>query len=113
MCFDELTIEIQAKSEELAHLCMDIGRCEAMLETKKQDKIRRAGELNKLFDELRKTTPEVKKEEKTAEKKQDPAKKPLDMGKVTALRQAGWSAKKIADEVGASEWDIRKALGMK
>lgn len=33
-------------------------------------------------------------------------KKALDMGKVVALRNAGWSLKKIADEMGVSEGTI-------
>lgn len=47
---------------------------------------------------------------KTAVGKQ---RKPLDMGKVTALRNAGWSMKKIADEMGVSEgtiWNNLKKL---
>lgn len=39
--------------------------------------------------------------------------KPLDMGKVQALRNAGWSMKKIADEMGVSEgtiWNNLKKL---
>lgn len=51
------------------------------------------------------TTPE------TAVKKAK--RKPLDMGKVQALRNAGWSMKKIADEMGVSEgtvWNNLKKL---
>ena len=47
---------------------------------------------------------------KTAVGKQ---RKPLDMGKVVALRNAGWSMKKIADEMGVSEgtiWNNLKKL---
>lgn len=39
--------------------------------------------------------------------------KPLDMGKVQALRNAGWSLKKIADEMGVSDvtiWNNLKKL---
>lgn len=37
-------------------------------------------------------------------------KKVLDMGKVTALRNAGWTLKKIADEMGVSEATIYNNL---
>ncbi len=37
-------------------------------------------------------------------------KKPLDVGKVAALRNAGWSMKKIADEMGVSEATIYNNL---
>lgn len=118
MDFNELTVEIQAKAEELAYLCMDMGRAQAALENMKQEKIRRSEELSKLFDQLRKQKSEKKedkeekteeKEEKTAVKKQDPA---LDIGKIVALRQAGWGVKKIAEELSVTEYKIRKALGL-
>ena len=37
-------------------------------------------------------------------------KKTLDMGKVKALRQAGWSLDKIADEMGCSAQTIANRL---
>lgn len=53
---------------------------------------------------------------RTAEPKQDAAskkqttKKPLDMGKVKALRKAGWTLEKIADEMGCSAQTIANKL---
>ena len=45
------------------------------------------------------------------EKKPHPTKKKLDIGKVRALRDAGWSLKKIAEEMGvASPQTIAKHL---
>lgn len=54
---------------------------------------------------------EVKKEVKT-EKKKPPVKEkaPLDMGKVKALRRAGWSYDKIGDEMGVSGPTISNRL---
>lgn len=39
-----------------------------------------------------------------------PAKKPLDIGKVKALRKAGWTLEKIADEMGCSAQTIANKL---
>ena len=47
---------------------------------------------------------------KAKAKKPGPKKKPLDTGKLGALRKAGWSIAKIADEMGVSAPTIRKAL---
>ena len=45
------------------------------------------------------------------EKKRAPAlKKALDMGKVKALRKAGWTLDKIADEMGVSPQTIAHRL---
>lgn len=49
-----------------------------------------------------------KKEEEP--KRKGPAPKPIDMGKVKALKRAGWSLGKIADEIGISAPTICKAL---
>lgn len=38
------------------------------------------------------------------------AKKPLDIGKVKALRKAGWTLEKIADEMGCSAQTIANKL---
>lgn len=57
---------------------------------------------------------EVKKPErkklKAKAKKPGPKKKQLDTGKMNALRKAGWSIPKIADEMGVSAPTIRKHL---
>lgn len=53
--------------------------------------------------------PERKKPRTKATKKPG-NRKELDMGKITALRDAGWSIPKIADEMGVSAPTIRKAL---
>jgi hypothetical protein len=59
-------------------------------------------------------TEEPKPEPKPAPKAPDPkkqgAKKQLDMGKVKALRNAGWSFDKIADEIGVSAQTIANRL---
>ena len=46
--------------------------------------------------------------EKEAPKKEK--RKPIDTGKVKALRKAGWSLQKIADEMGCSVQNISKIL---
>lgn len=56
----------------------------------------------------------VPKEEPKPKKAPDPkkqgAKKPLDMAKVRALRKAGWTFDKIADEMGVSPQTIANRL---
>lgn len=47
---------------------------------------------------------------KKSAKKPGPKKKQLDIGKMNALRKAGWSIPKIADEMGVSAPTIRKHL---
>jgi len=47
---------------------------------------------------------------KKSAKKPGPKKKQLDTGKMNALRKAGWSIPKIADEMGVSAPTIRKHL---
>ena len=55
--------------------------------------------------------PEKPKEEpKPAPKKEPKNKKTLDMGKVKALRNAGWSFEKIADEMGCAPQTIANRL---
>lgn len=49
-------------------------------------------------------------EPKKAQKKEPTNKKPLDMGKVKALRKAGWTLEKIADEMGCSAQTIANKL---
>ena len=50
-------------------------------------------------------------EEKPVEQPQKvPVKKAVDKGKVSALAMAGWSMKKIADEMGVSPERIRQIL---
>lgn len=50
------------------------------------------------------------KKKKVVKKPAAPKRKPLDMGKVRALREAGWSLKQIGDEMGASPQTIANAL---
>ena len=62
---------------------------------------------------LLKAQVETPKQATKAEPKQaqpKPAKKPLDMGKVKALRKAGWTLEKIADEMGCSAQTIANKL---
>ena len=47
---------------------------------------------------------------KDAASKKQTTKKPLDMGKVKALRKAGWTLDKIADEMGCSAQTIANKL---
>lgn len=54
--------------------------------------------------------PEPKPAPKAPDLKKQGAKKPLDMGKVKALRKAGWSLDKIADEMGVSAQTIANRL---
>lgn len=53
---------------------------------------------------------EPKPEPKPAKKKAPTNKKSLDMGKVRALRNAGWSLEKIADEMGCAPQTIANRL---
>ena len=52
--------------------------------------------------------PEATKEEEPKEEK--PKRKRIDQGKVLALAKAGWSAQKIADEMGCSVPAVYNAL---
>lgn len=49
-------------------------------------------------------------EEPKKEGKKGTKKKPLDLGKVKALRDAGWSNSKIADELKVSTSTIQRAV---
>lgn len=49
------------------------------------------------------------KEEPKKEVKRGTKKKPLDLGKIKALRDAGWSNAKIADELKVSTSTIQRA----
>lgn len=51
--------------------------------------------------------PEPKKETQPKEK---PKRKTFDMGKLKALTEGGWSAAKIADEMGVSEQTVYNKL---
>ena len=42
--------------------------------------------------------------------KEEPKRKPLDDGKIKALRKAGWSLEKIADEMGVSAQTVSNHL---
>ena len=55
-----------------------------------------------------KPKPEATKEEEPKEEK--PKRKRIDQGKVLALAKAGWSAQKIADEMGCSVPAVYNAL---
>lgn len=57
---------------------------------------------------LRKKSKAEKPDKESGAKKQ--VKKRLDIGKVIALSNAGWSMEKIADEVGFTERQFRDAL---
>jgi hypothetical protein len=66
-------------------------------------------ELAKLFTaQVEKPKQATKAEPKQAPSKS--AKKTLDMGKVKALRKAGWTLEKIADEMGCSAQTIANKL---
>lgn len=52
----------------------------------------------------------LQKEEPKTVKREPKNKKTLDMGKVKALRKAGWSLDKIADEMGVSPQTIANRL---
>jgi AraC-like DNA-binding protein len=49
-------------------------------------------------------------EPKKVQKKEPTNKKDIDMGKVKALRKAGWTLEKIADEMGCSAQTIANKL---
>lgn len=52
----------------------------------------------------------LQKEEPKTVKREPKNKKTLEMGKVKALRKAGWSLDKIADEMGVSPQTIANRL---
>ena len=57
-----------------------------------------------LVNDVRKAPePEPKPEPKPAKVRKPAKRKPLDLGKIGALTRAGWSVKKIAEELGVSE----------
>ena len=58
---------------------------------------------------IRLMTPKAEPKKDAASKKQT-TKKELDMGKVKALRKAGWTLEKIADEMGVSTSTIANKL---
>ena len=49
-------------------------------------------------------------EEPKKPKKTEPKRKPFDTGKLGALRRAGWSVEKIADEMQVSEATVYKYM---
>lgn len=56
---------------------------------------------------------EAKEEPKPAPKKpgaKKPGPKPIDHGKIMALRRAGWSVAKIADEMRCAEQTVRNHI---
>jgi len=53
---------------------------------------------------------EKEEPKKAADPKKQGARKTIDMGKVKALRDAGWSVDKIADEMGVSKPTIASRL---
>lgn len=53
---------------------------------------------------------EDKPEKKPKESKKEPTKKRIDDGKIMALRRAGWSQAKIADEMGISVATVNKHI---
>ncbi len=58
---------------------------------------------------IRLMTPKAEPKKAPDPKKQG-AKKDIDMGKVKALRKAGWTLEKIADEMGCSAQTIANKL---
>ena len=58
----------------------------------------------------RKKVPKQEKPEQKAQKQTTRKKSSFDVGKLAALWKAGWSVRKIADEMGVSEPTVRKYL---
>ena len=75
------------------------------------DQVCRIGDsLNEELEEAKNQLEKLKEKEKP-KKRQEPAnKKKLDIGKIRALREAGWSFGKIAEEMGCSPQTIANAL---
>lgn len=63
-----------------------------------------------LFEEEGKTSQAEKQATKTSNKKQAKKQAGLDTGKITALRNAGWSLQKIADEMGCCAQTVADVL---
>lgn len=58
-----------------------------------------------------KDSPEVTAPEEPApKKKKEPKRVPIDMGKIGALRDGGWSIAKIADEMGCSQATVYSVI---
>lgn len=53
---------------------------------------------------------EEEKQSPPAEPEKKSGRKKIDRGKVMALHRAGWSNKKIADEMACSEWSVSMIL---
>lgn len=108
--------EIEKLEGELKAAWDDI----ALLKKEQQNMIQ---ELNRLRAQLEEkaasaeggTKPAGKetKKKKAVKKPAAPKRKPIDMGKVRALREAGWSLKQIGDEMGVSPQTIANALNRK
>lgn len=68
-------------------------------------------DLNKELEEAKNQLEKLKEKEKQPKKRAEPAnKKKLDIGKIRALREAGWSFGKIAEEMGCSPQTVANAL---
>ena len=61
-------------------------------------------------DQMKGDAPESPPDGSEKEVHKNGKRKPIDTGKVKALRDAGWSLQKIADEMGCSAQNISKIL---
>lgn len=67
-------------------------------------------DLNEELEETKAQLEKLKDKEKPKKRPEPANKKKLDIGKIRALREAGWSFGKIAEEMGCSPQTIANAL---
>ena len=65
--------------------------------------------ISEVFDQNKEKDQKEKTKKKVTNKEGTP-KKELDTGKIRALREAGWSLEKIADEIGCSPQTVANRL---
>lgn len=83
-----------------------IMRTRTVVQEAKPETAEKAVEPEKAEEPEKAAEPEKPK----APKKKGPARTPLDIGKVHALRNAGWKLQDIADEMGVTITTIRRRL---
>ena len=124
---EEKAAEKAAAENDAAEKAQEIEKLESELKAAwddiallKQDQMEKAKELDEAPRQPEEKTTaagdpaeaegEQKTGKKTAKKPATQKRRPLDMGKVRALREAGWSLKQIGDEMGCSPQTIANAL---
>lgn len=113
----ESSIKLHAEREKSLQEAIEMIQSE--YNEKYEEMKRLADSLGEELEEAEKKLEEAEKKLKAQKEKETkkkplkgtgPQRKELDMGKVRALREAGWSLKNIGDEMGCSPQTIANAL---